>query len=56
MWIKIDDNKVRHLWECPNCDDKVYVEPWFYSEMGEPVCTACDRDDTMEYIQTEILS
>ena len=30
MWIIIDEKKVRHLWECPECDNKVYVEPWWY--------------------------
>ena len=54
MWISIDDKKIRHLWECPECNNHAYVEPWYYSEMGEPVCTECDWDDTMEYIRTEI--
>lgn len=52
MWVEIEDKKVRHLWECAECDYHVYVEPWFYSEMGEPGCTECDND--MEYIRTEI--
>jgi hypothetical protein len=54
MWITIDDKKVRHCWECPECNHRVYVEPWYYSEMGEPVCTDCDWNDTMEYIRTEM--
>ena len=51
MWVKIEDKQIRHLWECANCDHYEYVEPWFYSEMGEPVCAECDND--MEYIRTE---
>lgn len=52
MWQTIDDKKIRHLWECPECNNHVYVEPWYYSEMGEPVCP--EHDETMEYIHTEI--
>jgi formylmethanofuran dehydrogenase subunit E len=52
MWTKIDDKKVRHSWECSDCDNQVYVEPWFYSENGEPFCTKCEKD--MEYIRTEV--
>jgi hypothetical protein len=52
MWTKIDDKKVRHLWECSDCDNLVYVEPWFYSENSEPFCTTCEKD--MEYIRTEV--
>lgn len=56
MWVIVEDIKVRHLWECPGCGNRVYVEPCFYSEMGEPVCTECDCEweDIMEYIHTEI--
>lgn len=54
MWITIDDTKVRHCWECPECDNRVYVEPTFYGEMGTPVCTDCEWDDVMEYVRTEI--
>lgn len=52
MWIKQDDDKIRHLWECPNCDDHAYVKPWWYSENGTPVCADCSDD--MEYIRTEM--
>jgi peptide subunit release factor 1 (eRF1) len=55
MWITVDEKKVRHCWECPECNYRVYVQPWFYSEMGTPVCTECEWDDEMEYIRTEIL-
>ena len=53
-WQTINDKKIRHRWECPECDNYAYVEPWYYSEMGVPVCTDCEWDDTMEYIRTEI--
>lgn len=53
MWIKIWDDKVRHRWECPECDYRVYVSPWFYSENGEPMCIHCPDQET-EYIDTEI--
>lgn len=53
MWIVIDEKKVRHLWECPECDRKAYVEPWFYSENGTPMCVECPDQD-MEYINTQI--
>lgn len=51
-WIVIDDEKVCHRWECPECDKPRFIYPWFYSEMGEPVCEECDCD--MEYIHTEV--
>ena len=53
-WSIIDDKRIRHRWECAECNDFAYVEPWYYSEMGEPVCTECEWDDMMEYIRTEI--
>jgi hypothetical protein len=55
MWIIIEEKRVRHRWECPDCDNYAYVEPWYYSENGLPVCTKCERiDGTMEYIHTEL--
>ena len=54
IWYDIEDNKVRHYWECPECDRHAYVEPWFYSENGTPMCIHCPDQD-MEYIRTEIL-
>lgn len=51
-WYEIEEKKVRHLWECPDCNKGVYVQPWYYSEMGTPICSDCDND--MEYIRTEI--
>lgn len=52
MWIIIDEKKVRHLWECADCEANVYVQPWYYSEMGTPFCKDCKKD--MEYINTQI--
>ena len=52
MWIIIDEKKVRHKWECADCEANVYVEPWYYSEMGTPSCLECEKD--MEYIHTEL--
>jgi len=52
-WKIIDDKKVRSRWECPECDKHVYVEPWWYSENGTPMCIYCPDQD-MEYIRTEI--
>jgi formylmethanofuran dehydrogenase subunit E len=51
-WKVIDDKKVRSRWECAECNEGVYVAPWFYSEMGEPFCVDCERE--MEYIRTEV--
>lgn len=53
MWQTIDDKKIRHRWECPECDNIVYVSPWFYSENGTPMCIYCSDQD-MEYISTQI--
>ena len=50
-WIFVNDHKIRHLWECPECDRKVYVWPWSYSENGTPICEDCDED--MIYCSTE---
>ena len=52
MWITVDDKKIRHLWECPECDSAAYIEPWWYSENGTPMCVNC-TDQDMEYIRTE---
>ena len=52
MWVAIEDKEIRHLWECPECDSYVFVEPWWYSENGTPMCVNCSDQD-MEYIRTE---
>lgn len=53
-WVKIDHNKITHIWICPDdeCGGKMSVYPWFYENQGTPVCTNCDSD--MTYISTEI--
>ena len=54
-WKKIEDSKVRHLWECQDeeCENSevVMVNPTFYEENGTLVCY-CGED--MRYIRTEI--
>ncbi len=52
VWVKVKDSEVRNVWECPDCNHRVYIEPWFYSESGEPMCSNCDEE--MEYIRTEV--
>ena len=51
-WKTISDDAVHHIWECPECDNSACVQPWFYSEMGEPFCADCECE--MEYIRTEV--
>jgi hypothetical protein len=55
-WKKIEDCKVRHIWECQeedcsednmSCD----VSPEWYEDNGTPVC-GCGVD--MVYVRTEI--
>jgi hypothetical protein len=53
-WMPIDDLKVRHFYQCPECNNGLYVHPEFFTEMGVPVCTDCVWDDEMDYIRTEI--
>ncbi len=51
-WIKIDDEKVRHIWQCPVCDECTKVYPFEYEDIGTPICDECDVD--MGYLYTEI--
>lgn len=51
-WQIIDDNKIRHVWRCAECEDEVNIEPSWYQNNGTPVCSDCDTD--MEYLHTEI--
>lgn len=51
-WKKISDEKVRTIWECPDCKDKAYVEPDWFQDNGTPMCGECDND--MDYLFTEI--
>ena len=53
MWVIIENKRIRHRWECPECNRHAYVEPWFYSENGTPMCIVCPDQD-MEYIHTEL--
>ena len=52
MWVIIEEKRVRHRWECAKCNKVEYVPPWYYSEMGTPVCKDCDED--MEYVHTDL--
>jgi hypothetical protein len=52
--MPIDDLKVRHFYQCPECNNGVYVHPEFFGEMGTPICTDCIWDDEMDYVRTEI--
>lgn len=53
-WMSIDDLKVRHFYQCPECNNELYVHPEFFTEMGIPVCTDCVWHYEMDYIRTEI--
>lgn len=52
VWKKVEDDDVRHVWECPTCGEKTTVYPDWYTDNGTPVCTGCDDD--MEYSYTEL--
>lgn len=49
----IDDRRVNNVWYCPECMEKVEVNPDYYAENGTPVCSECDVD--MNYHHTEIV-
>jgi len=54
MWKIIDDEDVRHWWECKEsvtCQYKQCVHPESYQEVGNPVCPQCDVE--MYYSHTE---
>ena len=53
-WTRIDDKKIRHIWQCPVCNECTEIYPNEYEEMGGPVCGDCDVD--MGYLYTEILN
>ena len=50
-WLKVADEKIRHIWWCPGCKAKAIVTPEWYQDNGTPVCVDCDCD--MEYLKTE---
>lgn len=52
MWVIIENKRLRHRWICTDCGQTEYVPPWYYSEVGTPICRDCDTD--MEYMHTEI--
>jgi|LakMenE18May11ns_1017448.scaffolds.fasta_scaffold9682120_2 formylmethanofuran dehydrogenase subunit E len=52
MWDIIDNRKVREVWECPDCEDEVNINPNWYQDNGTPVCEECGCD--MKYMHTEI--
>jgi len=52
-WIKIDDEKIRHIWQCPECDKLTTVSPHFYEENGTPVCPRVECGCDMVYLSTE---
>lgn len=51
-WVKIDDDSVRNVWECPVCNEQAKVYPDDYEDIGTPVCDECDVD--MGYLHTEL--
>ena len=50
-WKKIEDDKIRHIWECPICKLKTEIPPTFYTDNGTPTC---ECGDDMEYQYSEI--
>lgn len=53
-WTEIDDAKIHHVWQCPECDRIITVRPSFYEHMGNPVCDGEDCDCDLVYLRTEI--
>ena len=59
-WAIITDDRVRHVWVCPDCGFTASVGPDYYADSGTPMCMATDDDfgyecDTdMDYSHTEI--
>lgn len=51
-WVRINDDDIRSIWECPDCDNYACVGPEEYADIGTPVCSDCECD--MEYSHTEI--
>ena len=52
VWKTIPDDNVRHAWQCPDCNNIIYVNPECYQDSGRPVCKDCDVK--MIYVHTEI--
>ncbi len=51
-WKKIDDTSVKNVWCCERCEIEISVDPGFYQENGNPMCSDCD--DEMVYLHTMI--
>lgn len=62
-WTRISDDKISHIWVCPNCNNIERIDPSFYEDGGSPGCVQlidinsehereCNTD--MEYSHTEI--
>lgn len=52
MWKIIQDDKVRHNYECPECGVDSTIYPWEYEDIGTPFCAECECD--MVYNYTEV--
>jgi hypothetical protein len=52
IWKVIEDSKIIHTWECPECDMRTELRPSYYEERGTPSCDDCDCD--MKYMKTEV--
>lgn len=56
VWLKVDDDEVRHIWADPDGKHEVDIGPNFYAEAGVPICSddsEHDGDD-MVFVRTEI--
>ena len=59
-WTIITDDRVRHVWVCPDCGFTASVGPDYYADRGTPMCMATDDDSgyecdaDMDYSHTEI--
>lgn len=56
-WVKIADDKLRHVWVCDEGKCKAVVAPSWYTNNGTPQCTNEDCPDferDMSYSHTEI--
>ncbi len=51
QWVVISDDKIRHIWKCPDCDKRAIINPEWYTDNGTPTCE-CGQD--MRYEKTEI--
>lgn len=54
MWKIIQDNKVRHNYECPECGVESTIYPWAYEDIGTPACAECNCDMVYNYTEVEV--